>query len=169
MANVDFPRGFAPYKGDMKTEWYKIASNNAEIGLYDLVERRTDGFVHPAQATSITIIGVSAQHVPANTGGEIPVYDDPNMRFLAQMDETEFDAQTDFDLNYNIVATTPNATTGRSQMEIDSSTQAATATLPIKVLRVADVITTAGNALGTNCLVECIINNHLLKSTGVIG
>lgn len=167
--NVDFPRGFIPYKGCHRTEYYPIASNNAEIGLFDLVERRADGFVHPAQATSVTILGVAAERKAANSGGEIAVYDDPFMRFLAQMDEADFDAQTDFDLNYNIVATTPNTLTGQSQMEIDSSTGAATATLPIKVLRVADVLSPAGNALGANVLVECIIQNHLLKSTGVNG
>jgi len=169
MANVDFPRGFVPVRGRMDTEDLPISSTNGEIGLYDLIERRTDGFYHPAQATSITIVGVAAHHVDANTGGTVKVYTDPNLRFHAQMDEAEVDAQTDLDLNYNIVASAPNAVSGRSTMEIDSSTQAATATLPIKVLRVVDIITASGNALGANVLVECIINNHLHKSTGVIG
>lgn len=170
MANVDFPGGFVP-KGDGNeaVNYYDIASNNGEIGLYDLVERRSDGYIHQAQASSVTIIGVAAEHKAANSGGQIAVYDDPNMTFIAQMDETEFDAQTDFDLNYNIVVGTPNSLNGRSIMEIDSSSQAATATLPIKVLRLASVITQAGNALGANARVECIINNHVKKSTGVNG
>ncbi len=169
MANVDFPRGFIPFKGCMDTEYYPIASNNSEIGLFDLVERGADGNLGPAQASSVTIIGVAAEHKAANSGGELAVYDDPFMRFIAQADEAEINAQTDFDLNYNIVATTPNATTGQSQMEIDSSSQASTNTLPIKILRVVDMISQAGNALGANVLVECIINNHLLKSVGVNG
>lgn len=169
MANVDFPRGFRPKKGHMKTEWYPIATNNAQIGQYDLLERRSDGFIHPAQASSVTIIGVAAASIPANTGGEVPVYDDPCLIFEAQTDDATVDAQTDLDLNYDIVASTPDSITGRSTMEIDGSTQAATATLPIKILRVLNVISQAGNALGANVAVECIINNHLLKSTGVAG
>lgn len=169
MANVDFPRGFIPIDGSMRTHNYPIASNNSQIGLYDLVERRSDGLIHPAQASSTTIIGSAAEAKAANAGGTLAVYDDPNLIFEAQMDEADADAQTDFDLNYNIVATTPNTTTGQSQMEIDSSTQAATATLPIKILRLRDVQTAAGNALGANAVFECIINNHVLKSTGVNG
>ena len=85
------------------------------------------------------------------------------------MSAAEIDAQTDFDLNYNILATTGDTLTGRSRMEIDSSTGAATATLPIKILRIAPSNTQAANALGANVLLEVILNNHLFKSTGVNG
>lgn len=167
MANVDFPRGFIPYRGKMDTEDLPLASNNPEIGENDLIELRTDGFYYPAQASSTTIVGSAAAHIPANSGGNVPVYTDPNMRYLAQADESQIDAQTDLDLNYNIVAGSPDSLTGRSTMEIDSSTGALTATLPIKLLRVAVVENQYGNALGANVLLECLINNHLHKSLGV--
>ena len=167
MANVDFPRGAIPYRGNMNVNYYDIGAT--AIYLYDLVERRNDGLVYPAQASSITIIGSAAEYKAASSTGRIAVYDDPNMRFLMQASDSDIDVQTDLDLVYNIVATTGNTTTKQSKHEIDSTTGAATATLPIKILRIADVITKAGNALGANVLCEVIINNHLLKSTGVIG
>lgn len=170
MANLDFPRGFIPVKGgERSTDIWNISPTNPEIGLYDLLERRTDGFVYPASATSITIIGSSAEHIAANSGGTVKVYDCDDTTFWAQADDANIAAQTDFDLNYDIVVGAPNSLTGQSIMEIDASTKAATATLPIKILRVANIISKEGNALGANVLVECIINNQLQKSTGVIG
>jgi len=172
MANVDNPRGFIPLRlrggGPLICNPYVLSATNGEIAGNDLLERRNDGFVALAQATSITLIGTAAEHVAANTGGNILVYDDPDTIFLAQMDEAECDAQTDMDLNYNIVVTALNAR-DESQQEIDSSTQAATATLPIKVLRRALISGSELSAFGANVAVECMINNHLLKSTGVIG
>lgn len=167
MANVDFPRGFIPLRGRMDTEDLPLASNNPEIGQNDLVELRADGFYYPAQATSVTIVGSAAEYKAANAGGKIKVYTDPFMRYQAQADEGQIDAQTDLDLNYNIVASAPNALTKQSTMEIDSSTGAATATLPIKILRVVELVPASKNVLGTNVLLECVINNHLHKSLGV--
>lgn len=169
MANVNFPRGFIPVKGNFKTEYYDVAAANGAIDKGDLVERRTDGYIHRGQATSITIVGVAAESKAASAGGTIAVYDDPFMVYQAQCDDSTVDAQTDLDLNYDIaVGSVGTGTNGQSVMQIDASTQAATATLPIKILRVVNK-TPSDNALGANVLVECIINNHLLKSTGVIG
>lgn len=167
MANVDFPRGFQPYRGKMDTEEYPIATNNGEIFADDLVELRTDGFYYQAQATSLTLIGTAAEYKAANSGGKIKVYSDPNMRFLAQASGAEIDAQTDLDLNYNFVVAAGDPITKRSKMEINSATGAATSTLPIKVLRVVELVPASKNTLGANVLLECIINNHLHKSLGV--
>jgi len=171
MPNLDFPRGFVPVRtqGNYNIEYFPTASNNPRIFKYDPVERRADGFFYPAQAGSLTIVGSAEAEILANTGQPVPVNPDPNLRFHAQASGAEIDAQTDFDLNYNILATSGNTLTGRSQMEIDSSTGAATATLPIKILRIAPSNTPAGNALGANVLLELIFNNHLFKSTGVNG
>lgn len=171
MANLDFPRGFIPIRtqSNYSIEYFPTASNNPRIFKNDLVERRSDGFFYPAQASSVTIVGSAEADIAANSGTPVPVNPDPNMRFLAQASAAEIDAQTDFDLNYNILATTGDTLTGRSRMEIDSSTGAATATLPIKILRIAPSNTQAANALGANVLLEVILNNHLFKSTGVNG
>jgi len=169
MANLDYPNGFTIIKGWQVCNEYDLAAANSQIGEGDLIERHTDGYVRPAVATSTTIVGVAAESKAANSGGKLKVYDDPNAVFVAQADDANIAAQTDLRLNYDIVASAPNSISGRSTMEIDASTKAATATLPIKVLRLASVITKEGNALGANVKVECLINNHLLKSTGVVG
>lgn len=169
MSNLNFPHGFVPVDDDCQMHYYPVAPTNTQIGENDLVERRADGYIWPAQVSSTTIIGVAAHNVKANTGGFLAVYDDFDTVFEAQSNDATIDAQTDFDLNYDIVASAPDAITGRSTMQINGASQAATATLPIKILRVPTKVTKNGNALGANVLVECIINNHLLKSTGVIG
>lgn len=169
MANLDYPNGFTIIKGWERCNEYDLAAANSQIGEGDLIERHTDGYVRPAVVGSLTMIGVAAESKAANSGGKLKVYDDPNAVFVAQADDANIAAQTDLRLNYDIVPSTPHAVTGRSTMEIDASTKAATATLPIKILRLASILTKEGNALGANVKVECIINNHLLKSTGVVG
>jgi len=170
MANLDWARGFVPFRrlgGTCNTvNYYDLGASNPEIGLYDLVERDANGVLIRAQATSTTIVGVAAEYKVANSGGTLAVYDAPDQTYLAQVDDATVNAQTDLDLNYDInVGAVSN---NRSTMEIDGNTQAATATLPIKILRIADVQTEDGNALGANVLVECIINQSILKA-GAIG
>lgn len=170
MANVDFPRGFIPIRGCMKTEEYDLhPTTHTAIGKNDLVERRADGYIYRAQASSVTIIGVAAESKAANTGGSLKVYDDPDIVLVAQSDDaTDPAAQTDLDLNYNIVDGSPDSR-GFSTQEIDGSSKSATATLPIKILRRAKISGGDLSEFGANCAVECIINNHLKKSTGVNG
>lgn len=169
MANLNFANGFTPVGGSNRSRQYNISPTNSQIGEGDLLERRTDGYVHPAQVSTITPIGIAAENKAANSGGKITVYDSDDILLEAQADDANIAAQTDFDLNYNIIASAPNSLTGRSTMQIDASTKAATATLPIKILRVVEIITKERNSLGANVRVECMINNHVLKSTGVIG
>ena len=169
MANLNFPRGFIPIGGCNSVREYNIAAANPQIGENDLVERRADGFVYPASVTTITPIGIAAESKAANSGGRLKVYDSPDLLLEAQVDDASVAAHTDFDLNYDIIASAPNAVSGRSTMQIDGSTKAATATLPIKILRIREIVTKERNVLGNHVAVECIINNHLHKSTGVIG
>ncbi len=166
MAGVDFPRGFIPIKGNARTNYYQMNATHDAIGLYDLVEMRDDGCVHRAQASSVTVIGVAAEYKAANVTGEIAVYDDPDIIMEAQVDDATVSAQTDLGLAYDIVVTAPDSF-GRSQMEIDGSTQATTATLPIKITRVRSVIDSTGNSLGTNVAVECRFNQHYFKAGSV--
>lgn len=161
MANVDAPRGFIPirYKDGRKfaVEYFDVLSTNDAIAVNDIVERRADGFAHIAQASSVSILGVAAESKAASSGGTIAVIPAPGLVMLAQCDEADVNAQTDIGLNYNIVATAPS--NGKSQMEIDSSTQAATATLPILIERVAAITDwDRTNTLGANVLVECVFN-----------
>jgi len=168
MANQNWPNGFIPSEDEQCTREHEISATNAEIAYGDLVERHTDGYVRPAVASSVRIIGVAAEHKAANSGGTIKVYDDPETVFVAQMDDSSFSAQADLQYNYDIVVTTPDSA-GRSRMQIDASTKALTATLPIKVRGLVPITNAYGNTLGAYARVYCLINNHIYKSTGVIG
>ena len=136
MANVDFPMGFIPYKKkggvDITHEVGKVLATNAEIAIGDAIEWRSDGCLHIAQASSLTIEGVAVEHKAANAGGTIQYVPARDHLFIAQADEADIAAQTNCGLNYNIVATVPSS--GKSQMEVDSSTGATTKTLPVKVI-----------------------------------
>lgn len=168
MANVDFPRGFIPvrYKDNraIVNEYFDVAPTNTEIAKYDVVERRADGYVWPVQAGSTSVVGVAAEAIAANTGGQIAVVPAPGLVMQAQVDDATVNAQTDIGLNYDILATAP--VSGKSQMEIDGSTQATTATLPILIERVSNVISQDGNALGANVLVDCVFNQCAYNGGG---
>lgn len=136
MANVDKPMGFVPYQkidgGDIISKVGKLSSSNTVIAPNDAIEWRSDGYLHIAQASSLTIEGVALKAVAANTGGTIEYVPVKGHRFIAQADEADIAAQTNIGLNYNIVATTSSG--GKSLMEVDSSTGATTKTLPVKVV-----------------------------------
>lgn len=169
MANVDNPRGFIPirYKNGspLRVEYFDVSSSNSAIGVNDIVERRSDGYVHIAQASSVSIVGVAAEAKSANAGGTIAVYPAPGLLMQAQSDDATITAQTDLGLNYNITATAPSG--GKSQMEIDGNTGATTATLPILVERVAEIIdANRTNTLGANVLLECTFNQCAYNGGG---
>lgn len=167
MANVDFPRGFTPkYRisgGTISLLSGDLASTHDEIAKDDALERRSDGYIHRAQASSVTIIGVSAEYKAANTGGTIQFVPANDTVFEGQVDDSTVNAQTDLGQNYNIVATAPDSQ-GRSQMEIDGDSQNTTATLPVQILRVSP-----GSELGANVLVEFVFNQHVLSGGGIAG
>lgn len=174
MANADFPMGAVPHRKTDGTsfvlQYHEISSSNSAIYEGDFIEARNDGYAHPAQASSVTIFGVSAKYIPANTGGTVPYYPAENSIFIMQSDDATIAAQTNLLLNYNIVATAGSATTGRSAMEIDGNTGATTADLPIKVLRLVTVNDTVGNDITlANAKFEVIINQSATKGGGAVG
>lgn len=168
MANLDFPRGFVPVRtkdgGPVVVEYFDVSSTNGEIGLFDPVERRADGFVHQAVASSRQIVGIATESKAANSGGTIAVAPANNVVFQGQVDDATVDAQTDLGLNYDFLLGAPS--NGRSIAEIDGSTQAVTATLPILIERVSNVQTKEGNALGANVLVDCVFNECAYRGGG---
>lgn len=162
MANDDRPRGFAPY-GKVLSQ--NVGQSGGEIFKGDLIKYDADGEIVVATASDAPC-GV-ASHYVSGQGKEIKYWDDPSQEFIGQMDGSDVDAQTDVNLNYDFVATAGNGTYEMSRMEIDSDSQATTATLPLKLLR---VLPQSRNALGAQ--VDCIvkINNHQLGShTGTVG
>lgn len=103
------------------------------------------------------------------TAGYVLVADDPDQEFEAQEDgDTAAIAAADMGLNFEVVSATlsaPNTSTGISTQEIDSDSHNVTATIPVKVLRMAypnqDAVGSAG------CRYICKINPDChLKAAG---
>lgn len=162
MANRDEPKGLSP-KGEPKRLNKYIAAGVIYPG--DAVSQEAGGRVVAASATS-ALIGVSASY-SSGAGESVMVWDDPNQLFVVQADDSTVDAQTDIGLNYDLLATAGDSTYRVSRMELDASTQATTATLPLKLLAIEE---RPDNALGAQ--VDCIvkINNHQLDGgTGTAG
>ena len=162
MANKDQTVGFSPYGRPLRQQEY-IASETIYPG--DLVKLEAAGRVARCAASDASC-GVAASYA-SGAGVKLNVLDDPDQLFECQADDATIDAQTDINLNYDIVVGSPNTAYKRSGMQVDASTQATTATLPIKVLSISKRI---DNELGSKVDVVCQINNHQLSAgTGTAG
>lgn len=162
MANADRPNGFRPQGEILRVRPYKASG---VIYPGDAVTQEAGGRVGAAAATN-ALIGVAATYA-SGADVEVLVYDHPDQLFVGQCDGADVDAQTDIGLNYSILATAGNSTYKLSRMEVDSSTQATTAALELKVLGIDRAI---DNALGEFCKVVVKINNHQLSGgTGTLG
>jgi hypothetical protein len=118
--------------------------------------------VEPGDASE-ALIGVAAN--AAAVGEVVFVYDHPDQEFVVQADEAQISDGVDLGLNYDLLAT--DGSSGQSAHELDSSTGAVTATLPLKLLRLLPAV---DNALGAQAKCVVKINNHQLAGgTGVLG
>jgi|TARA_R100001463_G_C3417587_1_gene209875 hypothetical protein len=194
MANKDAPFGFRPAKmlggapfNNGQTS-YDIASGfSSNIFTGDAVELHTDGTITVAAAGATNIIGVFngcfytdtngkptySKHWPASTVASDAVafvLDDPNIVFEAQEDSTDIGASwpANRGSNADLVSTHAGSTkTGRSGMELDSSTiTAATAQF-----RIVDVVSDeynseTGSANG-NYLVRINEGLHYANTAGI--
>lgn len=162
MANVSRPEGFRP-KGDVLRENKYIAAGAIYPG--DMVTLDATGRVAVATAAQ-ALLGASNSYASA-AGESVMVFDHPEQLYTAQASGADIDAQTDMNLNYDIVASAPSTTYRVSRQVIDSATGAVTATLPIKVLAIEEK---PDNALGAQVKCICKINNHQLAGgTGTAG
>lgn len=167
MANVDRPSGFKPYGPVLRLRRYRAAE---ALRQGDAVNRvggstETDGksSVEMADASE-ALIGVAAHYVAA-AGDDVLVWDHPDQEFEVQADGSDINNGVDIGLNYDLLATVGSGQI--SAHELDSSTGATTATLPLKILRLKPAI---DNALGAQAKVIVKINNHQLGShTGTAG
>ena len=105
----------------------------------------------------------------ASTARYAYVADDPGGRVVLQEDSVGGAlAATDVGSNVNFIVANPNTVTGRSQVMIDSSTAATTATLPLKLV---ELYSTDDNTIGDYARWVCSFNTHDFKantgSTGV--
>ena len=165
MANVDAPRGFIKWEsGGKNLRLSSYTKGGEEIFKGDLVNLDASGNVVPYDKGDNLVLGVAAQYAAASAT-TILVEDDPDALYLAQVDGTF--ALVDVGQNADVLATNGSATTGISAHEIETTTFAVTAALPIKIL---GLVAKEGNATGANALVICKINNATLGAgTGSTG
>lgn len=169
MANTDRPRGFKPYGELMHVGVYVAGGTiypgdavKAEAGAANTTQKRMRVVV---AATAQALMGVALNY--AVSGDLVRVADDPSQLFEGQGDGADFDENADLGLNTEIVATAGSTTYKASQMEVDTSELATTATLVIKVV---GVVPEPNNAFGANVNLIFKINNHQLGShTGTAG
>lgn len=189
MANTNAPNGFRPVRhlsgGTHRLNEYRIASALAsDIFTGDIVVLKSDGYLDKGAATDTNIIGVFAgvrwtdtdgtprmeRRWPSGTATKgsadafALVYDDPNTVFEAQCTTGTAFAQTMVGNNADITATAGNTSTGQSKHSI-AIAGAGSATAQIRILGLVD---RPDNELGDSARVECLINEHLLRSgTGI--
>lgn len=101
---------------------------------------------HSLSTTEPTLSGASAKSVALNTTGTIYVCTAPDVILEGQEDgDTDPLELADVGSNVEIIGGGPDATTGISSMEIDSSSHATTNTLPLRLL---GMVQRPGNTLG---------------------
>lgn len=163
MANVDKPRGFQLWESGGKNLRVRSYTKGGEaIYKGDLVNLNASGVVVPYDKGDNLVLGVAAEYQAA-ASTSILVIDDPDALFLAQCDG-DFQL-VDVGQNADVLAT--DGSNGLSAHEIESTTFATTAALPVKLLGLS---AREGNVTGTNAVVICKINNHTLGSgTGATG
>jgi hypothetical protein len=163
MPNVDLPIGFVPKGVATRANEYEAA---AACYPGDLVALTNAGRVTPASAGATAAIGVALTYA-SGAGQKVLVCDDANQLYVVQADDSTIDAQTDINLNFNIVAGTASTQYRMSRMELDGDTGATDSNLPLKLLAVEPRV---GEALGANAKCVVKINNHVLAGgTGTLG
>ncbi len=183
MANVDRVNGFkpirhlngSPYNGQV-SEYAVPAANATALFVGDLVKKEgssdSEGRATVIQAAAgDAVIGVvvgfgvdpdnlNVQYRAASTERTVLVADSPDLIFEAQGDTTL--AANSVGLNVDFIVAAGSTTTGASGMEVDTSTAATTATLPLKIIgfnRREDNDLTAANPK-----LDVMINVHQLAS-----
>ena len=178
--------GGAPFTGGQQR--YRLASGaTTAIFQGDLVTQLTAGTIgrHAASGT-VPILGVfnGVSYTDPTTGEQVfknhypgsiaasdivaNVIDDPMVQFTIQSDEAF--PVTDLFGNFDIVDSSPVGDTksGTSNMQLDTSTGATTATLPLKAIDISqDPENSDTSSVGTNVIV--VIQNHVMgaKSAGL--
>ena len=133
-----------------------------EIKVGDVVAVNSAGKVVVAAAASTAgILGVSNSYASGD-GKDVIVCDHPEQEYLIKRSSSAPSAQTDYGLNYDIVATA--STTKESAHTLDSASGATTATLCLKAVRASlQAVTSVGDS---ECVVQ--VNNHRSRA-GVAG
>ncbi len=175
--------GGAPYSGGQSR--YRIASGaTTPIFQGDLVTQLTAGVLgrHAASGT-VPIVGVfnGVSYTDPTSGEQIfknhypgsisasdiiaNVIDDPNVVYEIQSDEAF--PVADLFGNFDIVEQSPVGSTlsGTSNAELDTSTGATTATLPLKAIDISQDPDNSDVA-SANTNVLCVVQNHIMGQKG---
>lgn len=127
-----------------------------------------DSFLSTGDAT---LSGYGSKAVALNTAGVIYVCTAPDVILEAQEDAVGAAiALADVGANIEIIYAAPNTTTGISNMELDSSTVAQTATLPLKIhslVQRPDNELGASGSPGARWLVVPTITHHYRAALGL--
>lgn len=142
-------------KGDPIRVNVYVSAGAIKIG--DFVNLNSDGQVKVA-AASEALLGV-CNTLAAAAGQEVAVFDHPEQMYLVVKSGTQPAAQTDFNLNYDIVAGTSSSV--ESAHTLNSSSGATTAALPLRAVDRSRV-------LGSTLEAVVRINNHTSRA-GVAG
>jgi hypothetical protein len=161
MPNTSRPKGFEPFGRAIRMNEY-VAGGTVYPG--DAVKLDDTGRIVVAAATN-ALCGVAVHK--ATAGQYVMIWDHPDQYFVGEADDATINEQLDLNLNYNIVAGSPNTTYDISRHVIDASSQATTGTLPLKVLALHR---SPDNELGDKGKFVFKINNHQFGShTGTDG
>lgn len=128
-----------------------------EIKIGDFVRKNSDGKVVVAAASQAPL-GVAMSYA-SDDGKEIIVADHPDQEYLVDKSASAPSSQTDYGLNYNIVAST--STYKESAHKLDSASGATTSTLPLRAVM-------PSRRVGSTSEAVVRINNHSEKA-GVEG
>lgn len=172
MANVDKPFGFRVLRTlsgkAPNMNPYSLAAANTRIRIGDVLVATSDGVVDHASTSAnpfegaAPIIGIAAENKDASAGGTIYVYDNPDLVMIAQCDNGTVMAETNRNLNYDIISTA-TTTENISIMEIDASSGVSTAATPLKAIRLYPAL---DNAWGEFAILEVTWAQHQFKSSG---
>ena len=175
--------GGSPYSGGQSR--YRIASGvTTPLFQGDLVTQLTAGVLGRHVATgTVPIVGVfnGVSYTDPTTGEQVfkntypgsisasdiiaNIIDDPNVVFEVQADDTF--PVADLFGNFDIVDGSPVGDTksGSSNLELDVTTGATTATLPLKALDISQNPDNSDVA-SANTNVLCVIQNHIMGQKG---
>lgn len=161
MANVNAPVGFAPHGEVMRMTTY-LTGGIVYPG--DPVKLDANGKVVQADTTA-SPVGIAMAY--AASGVEVAVADHPDQMFEALASAGQISAQTNLNLNYQIVLGTASTVYKCSRAAIDSSTGATNSNYPLKIIK---IVNEPNNAFGSYVKCICKINTHQLNGeTGSLG
>jgi hypothetical protein len=171
---IDSGDGTAVFIGDL----VKLAGDAGAVGS------KVDGIPVGGLPTVIQSAAADPQHVGVVVGFEVLqtnldtkhrlastsrvalVVDDPNVVFeIQEVSGGTALTSAATGLNANVVVGSGSTTTGLSGMELNNGSEAVTATLDVKILR---LVPREDNAFGEHAKWEVLINNHAYRA-GVTG